>query len=183
MPALLPDTLGGMKLRLVLAALVFASCAFAAAPEPHPLVLKASAFSHYTRTSIAMTRSSTGSSSRMRAAWDWMRRNVPLFECPDRDVELTYYFRWWTYRKHLRQTPDGFVITEFLPNVPWAGKLNTISCAAGHHFYEGRWIADPQYLGDYAVFWLRKGGEPRRYSFWPRMRCSPATWFILTRRC
>ncbi len=32
------------------------------------------------------------------------------------------YFRWWTFRKHLKRTPDGFVITEFLPPVGWAGK-------------------------------------------------------------
>jgi hypothetical protein len=100
------------------------------------------------------------------AAADWLEANVPRFACPDKDIELTYYFRWWTYRKHIRQTPDGFVITEFLPNVPWAGKHNTISCAAGHHFYEGRWIADQRYLDDYARFWFRKGSEPRRYSCW-----------------
>jgi hypothetical protein len=98
-------------------------------------------------------------------ARDWLERNVPLFECPDGEIERTYYFRWWTYRKHIQATPEGFVITEFLPKVPWAGKFNTISCAAGHHFYEGRWIADPQYLDDYARFWF-KGGEPRRYSCW-----------------
>ncbi|MBM3878433.1 MAG: hypothetical protein FJ387_01750 [Verrucomicrobia bacterium] len=50
--------------------------------------------------------------------------------------------------------------------VRWSGKHNTISCPAGHHFYEGRWLRDPQYLDDYAVFWFRKGGELRRYSFW-----------------
>ena len=99
-------------------------------------------------------------------ARDWMQRNVPLFECPDPDIERTYYFRWWTYRKHLRQTPEGFVVTEFLPAVPWAGKFNTIPCAAGHHLYEGRWIADTKYLDDYSAFWFRKGGDPRRYSFW-----------------
>ncbi|MCY3023315.1 MAG: hypothetical protein NTW87_30420, partial [Planctomycetota bacterium] len=76
------------------------------------------------------------------------------------------YFRWWTYRKHIKQTPDGFVITEFLPKVSWAGKHNSINCAAGHHFREGRWLADPQYLNDYGTFWLRKGGAVRGYSFW-----------------
>ncbi len=101
------------------------------------------------------------------AAWDFLKTNAPLFECPDKELETTYYFRWWTFRKHLKQTPDGFVVTEFLPAVSWAGKHNTISCPAGHHFYEGRWLADPRYLDDYAVFWFRKGGEPRRYSFWP----------------
>jgi hypothetical protein len=65
-----------------------------------------------------------------------------------------------------RKTPAGFIITEFLPAVGWAGKYNSINCAAGHHFYEGRWLADPKYLDDYSIFWFRKGGEPRRYSFW-----------------
>ena len=100
------------------------------------------------------------------AAWDFLKENIPLFECPDQELEKTYYFRWWTYRKHIRQTPDGIVITEFLPDVPWAGKHNTIPCPAGHHFYEGRWLKEAKILDDYAMFWFRKGGEPRKYSFW-----------------
>ena len=69
----------------------------------------------------------------------FLQTNIPLFECPDIDIERTYYFRWWTYRKHIKKTEDGYVITEFLPDVPWAGKHNTISCPAAHHYYEGRW--------------------------------------------
>lgn len=99
-------------------------------------------------------------------AWDFLAANVPRFECPDAELEQTYWFRWWTFRKHLKQTPDGTVITEFLPPVPWAGKYNTISCAAGHHLYEGRWLRNPQPLDDYSRFWFRGGGDPRRYSFW-----------------
>ena len=99
-------------------------------------------------------------------AFGFLEKNIPLFECPDKDFERTYYFRWWTYRKHVKKTPDGFVITEFLPKVSWSGKHNTICCPAGHHFYEGRWLRDPKYLDDYAVFWLRKGGSLRSYSFW-----------------
>jgi predicted GH43/DUF377 family glycosyl hydrolase len=99
-------------------------------------------------------------------AWAWMARNVPRFECPERGLEEIYYFRWWTYRKHIRRTPGGYVVTEFLPDVPWAKKYNTISCAAGHHLYEGRWIRDPQYLDQYSKFWFRSGGQPRDYSFW-----------------
>jgi hypothetical protein len=99
-------------------------------------------------------------------AFSFLEQNIPLFECPDPDIERTYYFRWWTYRKHVKKTPDGWVITEFLPQVPWSAKHNTISCPAGHHFYEGRWLRDGRYMNDYAVFWFRKGGSPRRYSFW-----------------
>jgi hypothetical protein len=99
-------------------------------------------------------------------SWVFLSENVPLFECPDKLMEQTYYFRWWTYRKHIKQTPDGFVITEFLPDVSWAGKYNTISCAAAFHFYEGRWLHDRKILDDYSRFWLRGRGNPRLYSFW-----------------
>lgn len=68
-------------------------------------------------------------------AWEFLEANIPLFECPDEELMRTYYFRWWTYRKHLRDTPDGWVITEYLPKVPWSAKHNTICCPAGHHFY------------------------------------------------
>jgi hypothetical protein len=96
----------------------------------------------------------------------FLKENIPLFQCPDKELEKTYYFRWWTFRKHIKNTPDGFVITEFLPDVTWAGKHNTISCPAGHHFYEGRWLHDSSYLQDYANFWFKGGASPRSYSFW-----------------
>lgn len=95
----------------------------------------------------------------------FLKENIPLFECPDKKMEETYYFRWWTFRKHIKKTPEGFIITEFLPDVSWAGKHNGICCPAGLHFREGRWLHDKQYLNDYAYYWLRGGGDPRAYSF------------------
>lgn len=109
-------------------------------------------------------------------AWDWMKANVPFFECPDKEVERTYCFRWWTYRKHIRKTQDGWVISEFLPPVGWAGLDNTIPCAPGHHFYEGRWVRDPQILDGYAKFWLLQDRGLHRYSNW----LADAIW---ARRC
>jgi hypothetical protein len=73
-------------------------------------------------------------------AFDFLKNNIPLLDCPDKNIQETYYFRWWTYRKHIKKTKDGFVVTEFLPDVPWAGKDNAISCPAALHFYEGRWL-------------------------------------------
>ena len=99
-------------------------------------------------------------------AYNFLKQNIPLFECPDINFERTYYFRWWTYRKHIKNTEDGYVITEFLPDVYWSGKHNTISCAAAHHYYEGRWLHNFTYLDDYSYFWFNKGGDPRLYSFW-----------------
>ena len=43
------------------------------------------------------------------AAWDWMAQNVPLFTCPDKEIERIYYYRWWTFRKHIKQTPAGTI--------------------------------------------------------------------------
>ncbi len=97
---------------------------------------------------------------------EWITHNVPLFECPESSLQEIYYFRWRVYKKHIKETPDGYIITEFMPDVPWAGKYNSISCAAGHHFYEGRWIKEQRYLDEYGIFWFRKGGNPRLYSFW-----------------
>jgi len=128
--------------------------------------LKADALRHYVNIFNSKDHTHFGQAISNESAADWMAENVPLFECPNRDIEEIYHFRWWTFRKHIKQTPDGFVITEFLPKVNWSGKHNTISCPAGHHFREGRWIRDGKYLDDYAVFWFRKGGSPRRYSFW-----------------
>ena len=106
----------------------------------------------------------------------WAMDNIPRFECPDGDIERTYYFRWWTYRKHLRKTPGGWVVTEFLPDVPWAGKDNTISCPLNHHLMEGRWLRDKSYLDDYLRFMAREGAinGPRAYA------CAPA-WCAVER--
>ncbi len=105
-------------------------------------------------------------------SWDWIVRNAPLFNCPSGRFEEIYYYRWWTYRKHIRQTPDGLVITEFLPPVGHAGPYNTISCAYGHHVAEGRWLRDRRILDEYTHFWYRSGenGGPaskfRKFSSW-----------------
>ncbi|MBN1868449.1 glycoside hydrolase [Candidatus Sumerlaeota bacterium] len=104
-------------------------------------------------------------------SFEWIRENVPLFECPDRDFERVYYFRWWTFRKHIKETPDGFVITEFILPVRHAGVHNTVSCATGFHLAEGRWLRDRRYLDQYTMFWFRgsEGGpQPHfhKYSSW-----------------
>jgi len=129
-------------------------------------ILKADSFKHYIDTFNEDDEEPYIQHIPNEEAWEFFKANIPLFECPDKDFERTYYFRWWTFRKHIKLTPDGFVVTEFLPNVKWAGKHNTINCSAGHHFYEGRWMHGPKYLDDYAIFWFRKGGSVRSYSFW-----------------
>lgn len=91
---------------------------------------------------------------------------IPLLDISEKSIQEIYYFRWDTYFKHIKNTPEGYVVTEFLPPVPWAGKYNTINCPAGHHLYEGRWIHNREYMKDYSKFWFTEDAEPRKYSFW-----------------
>ena len=98
-------------------------------------------------------------------AGKFMLENVPLFECPDEDITATYYFRWWTFRKHVEKTPDGFVVTEFMPKVEWAGKYNTIACPAAHQIREARWLRNGAIAADYARFW-KTAKHVRSFSFW-----------------
>lgn len=91
-------------------------------------------------------------------AYLFLKENIPLFDCPDKNVERTYYFRWWTYRKHIKKTPYGFIITEFLPDVSWSANQNAITCPGLFHFLEGRWMKKDIYLKDYANFWLNHSG-------------------------
>lgn len=105
-------------------------------------------------------------------SFDWLSQNIPLLECPDEVLEQNYYFRWWSFRKHLKKTPDGFIFTEFIEPVKHAGKYNSISCALGHHIYEGRWLKNNDYLKEYIDFWLYHAnvGETRdrfhQFSSW-----------------
>ncbi|GAB4030541.1 MGH1-like glycoside hydrolase domain-containing protein [Spirosoma jeollabukense] len=87
-------------------------------------------------------------------SFDWLAKNIPMFDCPDSVLQTVYYYRWWAFRKHLKETPEGYVFTEFITKVSHAGKYNAISSALGHHIYEGRWLRDPQYINDYISFWL-----------------------------
>lgn len=101
-------------------------------------------------------------------AYEWLSENIPLFECPDSIIENIYYYRWWAIRKHLKQTPDGFVFTEFITPVGHAGKYNTVSSALGHHISELRWLRNQKYLNNYINFWLYvdpKTPKPHLHAF------------------
>ena len=101
----------------------------------------------------------------------WMQKNIPLFECPQENFEEIYYYRWWTARKHIRNTPVGYAITEFLVERSYSDKYNLISCALGHHIREFRWLHDSKYIEDNVRVWFRgNNGGPmdklRNFSSW-----------------
>ena len=109
----------------------------------------------------------------------WAAAAIPLFEASDANLTAVYYFRWRSFRTHVHATGDGaegfpFVVTEFTPTVPWAGRANTIDCAAGHHVREGRWLRDNAsatsagaVVDSYSLWWLSGlGGVRANYYNW-----------------
>ncbi len=101
--------------------------------------------------------------------WDWYKANIPFFECPDADLQTTYYYRWELLTKHLTYgSPNsGYSFTEFIDRPFWSGAYGAISCPAGHQLYEARWLRTPRYARDYARYWFRTpGAQPRNYSTW-----------------
>src|SRR5436190_12593414 len=103
-------------------------------------VLKPDSFAHHVEYFNSMEDENVTNFISNTDSWNWLKKEIPFFECPDREVEEMYYFRWWSFRKHLIKTPQGFVITEFLTTVRHAGIHNTVNCATGFHISEGRWL-------------------------------------------
>ncbi|MBB3186991.1 MGH1-like glycoside hydrolase domain-containing protein [Microbacter margulisiae] len=139
--------------------------------DSHAAVLKADEFKHFVDFFNSMENENITLAISNAQSWDWMKKNIPLFECPQYTMEQMYYYRWWTYRKHIEKTPVGYAITEFLVPRHYADKYNLISCALGHHIYEGRWLRDRQYVDDDIHVWYRgNDGKPmkklRNYSSW-----------------
>ena len=104
-------------------------------------------------------------------SWEWIQQNAPLFDCPDRDFEELWYFRWWTLRKHIRQTPVGYAMTEFLVQRSYADKYNLIASGVGHHIHESRWLRDSTWLDQAMHTWFfGNEGNPMakigKYSSW-----------------
>ena len=100
-------------------------------------------------------------------AYDYLAEQAPLIDVPDKTIEKTYYYRLWTLRKHWKNTPDGHILTEFHPDVNWAGPYNSINAAAGHHLREARWLKDPEnWVREYLSFWLDRKGESLSYNTW-----------------
>ncbi|GAA4496727.1 hypothetical protein GCM10023172_10500 [Hymenobacter ginsengisoli] len=132
---------------------VFALALLGAAPAANPVLS-----SELLRTSVArfneLDKEDVINLIPNAEAADWLAREVPLFECPDSAIQQAYYYRWWAFRKHLKQTPDGYVFTEFITPMKHAGPYNTISSALGHHLNEARWLHDPKYVEQYTKFWL-----------------------------
>jgi hypothetical protein len=101
--------------------------------------------------------------------FDWYKANIPFFECPDPEINTTYYYRWELVTKHLTygSPTSGYCFTEFIDRPFWSGAYGSISCPAGHQLYEVRWLNDARYERDYSRYWFNApGAQPRNYSTW-----------------
>ena len=96
-------------------------------------------------------------------AYEFLTKNAPRLHCPDTVIEDTFAFRTWVYRKHLRKVGDGFVVSEFLPEVPWADAENTISTAFGFHLDDGKWFHCSDKILFYIDFMLSNKGNSYHY--------------------
>src|SRR4051812_29082009 len=125
-----PGTPRYCRLRPTLAALLLAAWVACRASHGAPVataaVLDPGGFKHYVDRFNGMENENVANLIPNAKAWEWMRQNVPAFECPDKEIEEVYWYRWWTYRKHVRQFPDYVAITEFLTY------KNPVSSAVGH---------------------------------------------------
>jgi hypothetical protein len=123
-----------------------------------------------TRTSI-LDRQSIIRSQRFfdNQDWDWFVEHIPFLDCPDQQIQTTYYYRWELITKHLTYgNPDtGYLFTEFIDRPFWSGAYGAISCPAGHQLYEARWLRSGTIAKDYARYWVNTpGAQPRNYSTW-----------------
>ncbi len=139
--------------------------------DGHSAFLKYANFSHYVSYFNGMEDENVIAAIPNADASAWMEKNIPLFECPQQNFEEMYYFRWWTLRKHIENTPVGYGMTEFLVHRRYADKYNLIACAVGHHIYESRWLRDREYLNQIIHTWYRgNDGGPmskmKKFSSW-----------------
>ena len=160
-----------MRIRILIVVNLFLALMSDAVAQARRPILQAERFRHYVDYFNRMEDENIRQAIPNDSSWSWMKRNIPLFECPQQNVEEMYYFRWWTLRKHIKQTPQGFVMTEFLVPRSYADKYNLIASALGHHIYESRWLHDKRYMDENLRVWYRGNeGKPlkrlRFYSSW-----------------
>ena len=116
-------------------------------------ILRYDDFAHYAEKFNTMEDENIVTTIPNAASSEWMRANIPLFDCPQENFREMYYYRWWSLRKHIKRTPVGYGMTEFLVDRSYADRYNLIACAIGHHIMETRWLRDTTYLHQILRTW------------------------------
>lgn len=115
-------------------------------------LLRPENFHHYITTFIHQEQEATGKPG--ADSWPWLSANMPWFESSNKDFEEIYYFRWYSFQKHIVHLDSGDVINEFLFHVKWGGPGNTVGVAVPHQLREARWARDKSLAESDARFWL-----------------------------
>ncbi len=92
---------------------------------------------------------------------DWYKANIPFLDVPDQQIQQTYYYRWRTWKEHVRDTgpANGDILGEFFGAPGYSAPFGGIDAAAGHHIDEGRWLRDQSYVDSDIDYWLRGAGS------------------------
>ncbi len=96
----------------------------------------------------------------------WYQANIPFFEIDDPELQQIYYYRWELFHAHLRDIgPQRYMVTEFLPDVPWARHPYTdLNDSSSFHLLEARWLRDPRYATSLLDHLYSGAGNTRAFS-------------------
>jgi hypothetical protein len=151
-----------------LALVAAAAHAQAGAAGMQPVVLKPAAYRHYVDLFRMQEQAATGKVYEGvdgEDTWTWMQQEIPWFDASDKQFEEMYYFRWYAWKKHLVKTPQGYVITEWLPKPEFKdGSYGALPDAAPFHLGEARWLHERAIAEDDARYWFSPGVDVRKYS-------------------
>ena len=70
--------------------------ASASSKKKQKTVLQADDFKHYADYFNRMEGENIAKAIPNSVSWDWMKANIPLFECPQDNFQEIYYYRWWS---------------------------------------------------------------------------------------
>ncbi len=141
-----PSPSGPLFLAILLALVAIAP------PASAQTVLQPTTFAHYITLFRAQEQEATHTTP-ADDPWPWMQREIPWFQSSDKQFEEMYYFRWYSWHKHLVQTPTGYLVTEWLPK-PDVKDYGVLPDAAPFHIAEARWLHSPRIAEDDARYWL-----------------------------
>ena len=106
------------------------------------------------------------------------RPNIPFFECPDADIDTTYYYRWELLTKHLTYgSPNcGLLVHRIHRPAVLVGGVRRDQLPGGASALRGAMAAATRAMPqDYARYWFKTpGAQPRRYSTW----LADAVWAV-----
>jgi Alpha-L-arabinofuranosidase B (ABFB) domain/F5/8 type C domain/Trehalase len=102
-----------------------------------------------------------------QAGKQWFKDNVPFLDVPDANIQNIYYYRWSVLQRQLKYTrpSTGYIFTEFLNNVGYAGIYGGIAVNIWHNNRDARWMRSRQFLDDDTNHWARGLGQDRQYQF------------------